>query len=137
MKILKISFIALLIVSSFAACKKDKVAVVPVTIEGKWTGTFLNTKTDPAATTALVFNLHSPGGGLDRLDPNDGTTIVSNGGWELIDKAFTAQYYDTIDKKTYYFKATFNSTAGKLVSGTWGFSADVTDQGTWTMTKNK
>ncbi len=129
MKFLKISLIALLIVSSFAACKKDK-AVTVIKIEGKWSGT--TTLTSSGTTTALTFNLAADKS-ITVTNAN-GDPVSTSGSWELIDNALTIHYVNV--NFEYYYKGTFDSSAGKL-DGTYGSTVEATNYGTWSMTKSK
>ena len=137
MKTLKITLIALFIVSSFAACKKDKKdsgivkknpgVVVPVSIEGKWTVKYDNSFPVPlhAATTLNI----KPNGIL-------GVTLYDNtifaGAWKLDGNNFTANY--PVDQPIFYFKGIFNIETGKFTEGTRGNSPEAS-MGKWDMTK--
>ena len=127
MKLLKISLIALFIVSSFAACKKDKQNVVP--IEGKWTGKGgLGATADKDFTFIIKPN--------EMLEVTLANGQVFTGKWKLDGNNFTANYPGGFNI-TYYYKATFNSTTGELRAGTWGVDPATTNMGTWYMDKAK
>ncbi len=131
MKILKFSLIALFIVSSFAACKKDKKepAVVVPPIQGKWIGLAISNATPPQTTT-LYFSINSDG---QFQTLNSAGTPVFTGTWLLAGNVFTAKYADP-QSNTYYYKGTFDSTQ-KTLTGTYGTEVTATNLGTWSMTK--
>ncbi len=126
MKLLKISFIALFIVSSFAACKKDKKPVV--SIEGKWTG-----KGGLAnAVPGQVFSFNIKPNEVLEVTLADGS--VYTGKWKLDGTNFTANYIGGLNLTSYY-KGTLDNKAGKL-NGTWGTNPEA-NFGTWYMDKVK
>ncbi len=135
MKILKFSLIALFIVSSFAACKKDKtVTPLPVVppIIGKWTGYF-DYSISNQSTSEIPFAYDiKENNVLHRLDENNSNKIKFTGTWNLASDNFTCNYNN--GTKKVYLKALFRPSKGTL-NGTWGFNEDANDQGTWNLAK--
>ncbi len=108
MKLLKISVIALFIVSSFAACKKDKITVV--TIDGNWTGK-LSTSVDTEPNLDFIATIKTDGTLTITYNSNnhDGTYVVTG-------STFKAD----VPTLGINFSATFDKNNGKLINGTTG-----------------
>ncbi len=123
MKALKISLIALFIVSSFAACKKDDKEPLAAPLEGKWIGKFSAGNAPP-----IDFNFNIKPNGV--LEGTFGTNYVFRGKWKLDGNNFTANYTEN----PVQFKATFDEKAGKLINGTWNNDPNT---GTWYMDKTQ
>ena len=125
MKTLKVTLIALFIVSSFAACKKDKTEPVVVPLEGKWTGKF----SYPGSEKDFNLTINQDASKTIELKSIDGTL---SGTWLLSDNIFTASFPDANLK----IKGTFDSTTGKI-TGTVGVAPNDSGLGTWLATKDK
>ncbi|MFC0774443.1 hypothetical protein [Terrimonas alba] len=86
MKIIKSLAVALLLTTSFVACKKDNTPP-PFTIEGKWEGKIGTGNATPSGQYAL--NIKS-GGTIERVNSNG--TITASGTWQLAGDNFSATY---------------------------------------------
>ncbi|MGB4774819.1 MAG: hypothetical protein WBP45_06590 [Daejeonella sp.] len=137
MKTIKLTLIAFLMLTAFTNCKKDKkddvTPVVPVTIEGAWTGK-LNNDDD----YIRHFLIETTSSNNKILTVKNGSNVqIASGTWTLEGTNFTAVYtHDaSYGGAKHSAKATFNSTTGKLNDGTLGLNSSYTDLGTWSMTK--
>lgn len=135
MKTIKLTFIALLMLTAFTNCKKDKETTTTPTVNiyGIWDGAFNDNNT-----YSFIISKNNK-----ALDVKNGSgVLIATGNWELTDKNFTANYTFNgnggfINNQKLYAKATFDSKAGKLNNGSIGTTAaNPTGSGEWlTMTK--
>ena len=129
MKISKIILIALVAVTGFASCKKDKVeSKTTGGIEGRWVGTYVN----DASGNSFYYSFNiKPGGVIEEL--NSSGQKLGQGTWEFENNILTAHYSWTSGSK-YSVIAAFYKEDGKLL-GDWGYGDSATNGGTWVMHK--
>ncbi|HEX5653510.1 MAG TPA: hypothetical protein VFX58_10575 [Chitinophagaceae bacterium] len=122
MKILRMTFLALVLSSLFMACNKDNDTTPPFSIEGKWTGTTGN---------GGYFGMNiKPGGVLERISSSG--SVSATGHWQLNGNALTGDYTFT-SGTVVTMQATVDKSQNKL-SGTWANNGG--EQGTMSATKN-
>lgn len=128
MKISKIILIALVALTGFASCKKDKVEAKATGIEGRWVGTYVN----DASGNSFYYSFNiKPGGIIEEL--NSSGQKLGQGTWEFENNILTAHYSWTSGSK-YSVIAAFYKEDGKLL-GDWGYGDSATNGGTWVMHK--
>lgn len=128
MKISKIILIALVALTGFASCKKDKVEAKTTGIEGRWVGTYVN----DASGNSFYYSFNiKPGGVIEEL--NSSGQKLGQGTWEFENNILTAHYSWTSGSK-YSVIAAFYKEDGKLL-GDWGYGDSATNGGTWVMHK--
>lgn len=128
MKISKIILIALVALTGFASCKKDKVEAKTIGIEGRWVGTYVN----DASGNSFYYSFNiKPGGVIEEL--NSSGQKLGQGTWEFENNILTAHYSWTSGSK-YSVIAAFYKEDGKLL-GDWGYGDSATNGGTWVMHK--
>lgn len=128
MKISKIILIALVALTGFASCKKDKVEAKATSIEGRWVGTYVN----DASGNSFYYSFNiKPGGIIEEL--NSSGQKLGQGTWEFENNILTAHYSWTSGSK-YSVIAAFYKEDGKLL-GDWGYGDNTTNGGTWVMHK--
>jgi len=126
MKIVKSIAIALIMLTAWTACKKDKDDNKTFSVEGVWIGTL--TQVGKSGTGYLRFDLKS-NGKLERVKDNG--EVVALGTWQMVGDSLKAVY-------TFTGSATVVNMKGKLNQGTKQFSgvwANSSEQGGWTADK--
>lgn len=127
MKISKTILIALVALTGFASCKKDKVEKQTV-IEGRWVGSYVN----EASGNSFYYSFNiKPGGVIEEL--NSSGHKLGQGTWELENNILTADYTWT-GGNGFSVIAAFYKETGKLL-GDWGYGDSATNGGTWQMHK--
>jgi|KBSSwiS6_1023812.scaffolds.fasta_scaffold01119_4 hypothetical protein len=123
--------VGVLIVFSFASCKKDKDTSPSIPIEGVYTGKYGLDNDTPD--TDQKYNIKA-GGIFQEIGVNSGA-VVGEGTWQLNGNNFTATYtivWAPFSK--YSVSATFDPATGKL-TGTWGYDNSPSDGGKIDMTR--
>lgn len=129
MKISKIILIALVAVTGFISCKKDKAAPPQATIEGRWAGTYIN----DASGNSFYYSFNiKPRGVIEEL--NAAGQKIGQGTWKLENNILTAHYIWTGGGSGFSIIAAFNKANGKLL-GDWGYGNSATNGGTWQMSR--
>lgn len=125
MKISKIILIALVALTGFISCKKDKVEKQN-TIEGRWVGTYVN----EASGNSFYYSFNiKPGGVIEEL--NAAGQKLGQGTWKLENNILSAKYNWT-GGGAFSVLGAFNKEQGKLL-GDWGYGNSATNGGTWQM----
>jgi hypothetical protein len=136
MKSFKITLIALFIVSSFAACKKDKTdpVVAPITIEGTWTGSYVPSDSN-LFPTDFICNIITANKTFQIQDPTDPAKVKYTGSWTLEGNILRFNY--PISANTIlYFQGTFDSKLGKIVGTYATDDSSASGTGNFSMSKN-
>jgi hypothetical protein len=129
MKTLNFFLIALFIISSFAACKKDKTVPATTAIQGKWFGQL--GYDEELLSEDMKFAVKADNK-MDILDPSDDTWMSSTT-WKLDGSKFSYSVEDGGITRTY--TATFDSKAVTLKDGKWTDNATPSNHGTWAVVK--
>lgn len=127
MKISKIILIALVALTGFISCKKDKVEKQN-TIEGRWVGTYVN----EASGNSFYYSFNiKPAGVIEEL--NAAGEKLGQGTWKLENNILSAKY-SWSGGSGFSVLAAFYKVEGKLL-GDWGYGNSATNGGTWQMHK--
>jgi len=134
MKLLKIFSIALLLGTTFMACKKDSHSTTPApsnSIEGKYTGKYGFEDEGLVDPFILVIK---PGAVFQEIGVHSGAP-TGQGTWQLNGSKFTANYKMLFSPYNEYSVALTYDAANKKLKGTWGFDKSTTDGGPLEVTK--
>ncbi len=140
MKIFKIALVSLLIVTSFAACKKNNDAVVTAgqenatpgntnALNGIWVGEYVTTTRSAPVFLSFQLNQDST---LILLDENRG--VIGSGNWEMVNAVFRAVYTVNSTQHSSAIEGTFLNSPEQL-SGRWQYDQDYEDSGFWNVVK--
>jgi hypothetical protein len=125
-----LAVMALVMMISFSACKKDECPTPTYPVEGLWAGKYGNGTATPTSGYSMVVEA---GGKVTVADGDNITSSTkASGTWTLTGNVFKATYTYSGGGSTFSIQANW-SNDGKMTSGTWGPGATPTGSGTWFM----
>lgn len=112
----------------FVSCSKDKSEPQPVSIEGRWVGSYVN----DASGDKFYYSFNIMAGGVIE-ELNSSGQKIGEGTWEIENDILTAEY-SWPGGADFSVIAAFYKNDAKLL-GDWGYDDSVTNGGSWEMTK--